>query len=740
MGKLKAEVCMKIEDCFDHNRAQEIELIWSEQWIKKNFETLYAEIEFHKLNGDRWPGREELNINGFYGGSQQVWMDMATYIEGKTCLEIGPGPCGALAGWWWIQNRIFIDPLIREYKRISLDIFKRTWYTDDIILYAQPAENLIRELLGKLDGVIICRNALDHCADPMLVLENIAAYANPGCYLLLWTDLWHLTGHDEGHRNISKDKIGFENLLKRLGFEILYSFDNMRQDGSTIEYGCRARKVIGQLPMRGIEPEVNEAVENSNLICPLVSVGLPVYNRPLFLQQALESLSKQHYKNLEIIVSDDCSPTEETRKVIRKFMESDLRIRYFRQGKNLGPVSNHRFVLEQARGDFFFWASEDDEWHEEFVEIGVKTLIDNPSYDAWCCTMNNLDSFGRIIRDYPGFSRFTTTRNKIKDIIRYLFEPEIMGKSNIFHGIFRRNALEKIVQEFFVSDVWGSDYCFNLALLTRFDLIGTDQVLHYKRVIRLSDIEMRIDPIVIDHPDRHIFPFSESGKYIRENDLAVRNTPYRLLVFLTMLLRLLIALRNDNKAFKKLEAFFRRIFYRGMRKEKSGSFPVKVCLNYNFSWPKEFNFKPEKVIVDVRWGKVDTYGIIRVPLNQIYAPLVTPTGNRLFKIEETPHYQWIKALVDGRNDRFVRAKYKEYIQTYFPEGNLAEMEDVPELVKSFQSKRDTPITIITLPPALNENADIHVVVYDGVHRSAIAKAFGHKLIECRLVLMRSMQT
>ncbi|MBD0261856.1 MAG: glycosyltransferase family 2 protein, partial [Tolypothrix sp. Co-bin9] len=40
----------------------------------------------------------------------------------------------------------------------------------------------------------------------------------------------------------------------------------------------------------------------------LVSVIIPTYNRPKYLKQAIESAIKQTYKNIEIIVSDDCSP------------------------------------------------------------------------------------------------------------------------------------------------------------------------------------------------------------------------------------------------------------------------------------------------------------------------------------------------------------------------------------------------------------------------------------------------
>lgn len=110
---------------------------------------------------------------------------------------------------------------------------------------------------------------------------------------------------------------------------------------------------------------------NSNQNTPLVSVGLPVYNRPELLYQALEAITTQSYKNLEIIISDDCSPGNGTRDVLNEFMAVDPRIKYIRQEKNLGPPANHRFVLEQATGEYFFWAAEDDILNEKFVQIGI---------------------------------------------------------------------------------------------------------------------------------------------------------------------------------------------------------------------------------------------------------------------------------------------------------------------------------------------------------------------------------
>ena len=121
----------------------------------------------------------------------------------------------------------------------------------------------------------------------------------------------------------------------------------------------------------------------SDLKQPLTSIGLPVYHRPALLRQALECLTTQSYRNLEIIISDDKSPDDQTRRVVQEFMEKDPRIRYYRQENNLGPVANHKFVHGKATGTYFFWASEDDMWEKEFIMTGVQTLSKNPRYHAW---------------------------------------------------------------------------------------------------------------------------------------------------------------------------------------------------------------------------------------------------------------------------------------------------------------------------------------------------------------------
>ena len=297
---------------------------------------------------------------------------------------------------------------------------------------------------------------------------------------------------------------------------------------------------------------------SSSSVQPLVSIGITTYNKPKFLHRSLEAITKQTYTNLEIIVSDDCSPEENTQKVVQDFAQHDSRIRYYRQAKNLTSATNYRFVLEKATGEYFLWADDDDEWDLKFIETGVQALLKNSQYAAWCCSAYNIDTYSRVVRQLPSASRFATTQNKKKDIINYVLEPESTQKANLFHSIFQRNAVREVFKEYVFNTTEGSDICFILAFLTRFNLIATDEVLFYKRVIRSDDNEHEVH---LHHPFVSMFPVGKSIEYIREHHNAVRNTPYKNLVMLIMLLRIPLAFRNQWISKGGINKFLRKFGY-----------------------------------------------------------------------------------------------------------------------------------------------------------------------------------
>jgi len=107
---------------------------------------------------------------------------------------------------------------------------------------------------------------------------------------------------------------------------------------------------------------------------PLVSIGIPTYNRAALLKRSIESALNQDYKNIEVIVSDNAS-TDETESVCRFYCDKDTRLKYVRHSKNRGPSANFSDVLKNASGQFFMWLGDDDWIDAAYVTSCVQQLI-----------------------------------------------------------------------------------------------------------------------------------------------------------------------------------------------------------------------------------------------------------------------------------------------------------------------------------------------------------------------------
>ena len=103
---------------------------------------------------------------------------------------------------------------------------------------------------------------------------------------------------------------------------------------------------------------------------PLVTIGIPTYNRADgFLSECVTSALNQTYSNVEIIISDNCSP-DNTAELIKSFNETS--IKYYRQSVNLGPQRNFNFCVEKASGDYFLLLHDDDLIDDDFIESCIR--------------------------------------------------------------------------------------------------------------------------------------------------------------------------------------------------------------------------------------------------------------------------------------------------------------------------------------------------------------------------------
>ena len=72
---------------------------------------------------------------------------------------------------------------------------------------------------------------------------------------------------------------------------------------------------------------------------PLVSIGMPVYNESKYIAKTIESLLRQDYENIELIITDNDSQ-DNTQAICLKYAKEDQRLRYYRNRTNIGALRN----------------------------------------------------------------------------------------------------------------------------------------------------------------------------------------------------------------------------------------------------------------------------------------------------------------------------------------------------------------------------------------------------------------
>lgn len=114
----------------------------------------------------------------------------------------------------------------------------------------------------------------------------------------------------------------------------------------------------------------------------LVSVVIPVYNRIDTIEKAVESVQKQTYKNVEIIIIDDGS-TDGTDDMLKKLAESENNIRIFIQDHK-GANAARNFGIEKSNGEFIAFQDSDDEWLPDKLEKQIRYMEEERLAACYC--------------------------------------------------------------------------------------------------------------------------------------------------------------------------------------------------------------------------------------------------------------------------------------------------------------------------------------------------------------------
>ncbi len=155
---------------------------------------------------------------------------------------------------------------------------------------------------------------------------------------------------------------------------------------------------------------------------PLISVITPTYNRSHFLPDAIDSIQKQNYPNLEIIIVDDGS-TDNTKEVVQNFARN---IKYIYQ-ENKGPAAARNAGIKEAKGKIIGFLDSDDLWAKDKINFQLQKLLNDRRLDF-----------------VMGYCKFVMTDNAPKEKIKFRSNEDSLPNTCIGSGLYRKRVFDKV--------------------------------------------------------------------------------------------------------------------------------------------------------------------------------------------------------------------------------------------------------------------------------------------------------
>lgn len=172
----------------------------------------------------------------------------------------------------------------------------------------------------------------------------------------------------------------------------------------------------------------------------LVSIIIPVYNVAQYLDDCLNSIIRQTYKNLEIIIIDDGS-TDDSLEICRSFAAKDKRLTVIHQ-ENAGVSAARNAGLSIMTGNYVLFIDSDDRIEQNMVESFIEILDENSKIDAVFCGYKEFDDeTGTIIKEVvPNQSKLVDRDKGVAEIFgeystmlwNKMFRCSIIDKSDLF--------------------------------------------------------------------------------------------------------------------------------------------------------------------------------------------------------------------------------------------------------------------------------------------------------------------
>ncbi|MYL69824.1 glycosyltransferase [Halobacillus litoralis] len=164
-----------------------------------------------------------------------------------------------------------------------------------------------------------------------------------------------------------------------------------------------------------------------------VSVVIPTHNRASLLTKAVESVLKQSYQNLEVLVVSDGS-TDNTDSLLEEYEKKDSRIKYISYQPAKGGNHARNTGIKAAEGDYIAFIDDDDEWVYNKIELQVQEFNKDSRYGL-------VYTGAKILYDDKGIN-YISTPQKTGDLSDDILISNCIGSTSSV--MVKKSVLEEV--------------------------------------------------------------------------------------------------------------------------------------------------------------------------------------------------------------------------------------------------------------------------------------------------------
>ncbi|HOQ05879.1 MAG TPA: glycosyltransferase family A protein [Anaerohalosphaeraceae bacterium] len=249
---------------------------------------------------------------------------------------------------------------------------------------------------------------------------------------------------------------------------------------------------------------------------PRVSVIIPTYNRKVLVQEAVESVCRQTFRDFEILVIDDGSTDGTAQEIVAI---KDNRIRYFRK-ENGGVSSARNLGLREAKGAYIAFLDSDDLYVPDYLETMVSSLEKAPEYGV---------AYASVTMEHPDGSRQERMNDKYAYsgwIVRSLFSRFFVYCQA---GLIRRELLDGFFFDETLELAEDQDFFLRLSTRTPFLFVPQTFVIRRTQTESLSRQggkgRVHLDNLKV--PERFYFEYGGSDWIPRRQAMRILSRKYR---------------------------------------------------------------------------------------------------------------------------------------------------------------------------------------------------------------------